>query len=144
MADIIPFDELKPAKQIERYTEAIRTLKALPAHVKKEHWNMGDWGSDTECGTVACAAGHCGVDQWFIRRGLKLHVKVGKRLEINDNFSRDANDFFGNAGMDRVFTGRGDRPVAVVVEELKRHVEIMRLEAKSGEIKKEMGWDDYY
>lgn len=65
-------------EKVERWMNAERVLKGLPEHVRREHWDMRHWGIQTECGTVCCAAGHCGLDPWFNRRGFVL-----KPIELN-------------------------------------------------------------
>lgn len=59
-------------EKLERWVQAERVLKGLPKHVRMKHWDMRHWGIQTDCGTVCCAAGHCGLDPWFRKHGLKL------------------------------------------------------------------------
>jgi hypothetical protein len=57
---------------IERFEQLILVLQGLSQHEKRKHFNMETWGEQTECGTTMCAAGFCGSDQWFRRRGFKF------------------------------------------------------------------------
>jgi hypothetical protein len=66
------WDECSKKEQIERWENAVRILKSLTPHQRKEHFDMSHWGAKTPCGTVACAAGHCGLDPWFRKRGFKM------------------------------------------------------------------------
>src|SRR6267378_1550966 len=66
------WDDITPKEQIARWEQVLRVLRGLTKHERKKHFNMGFFGQKTSCGTVACAAGHCGLDPWFRRRGFKL------------------------------------------------------------------------
>jgi hypothetical protein len=59
-------------EKLDRWTNAKRVLVKLPKHEREKHWDMRHWGIQTQCGTVCCAAGHCGLDPWFRQRGFKL------------------------------------------------------------------------
>lgn len=106
---------------IERWENAARVLQALPAHVKRNHWDMGIWGNLTECGTIACAAGHCGLDPWFRRRGFTLNFDKKGNYDITD-----ARSFFGGIGTEEIFYYQSDRPVSHVVREIKAHIKWLR------------------
>ena len=54
---------------IERWENGLRVLKAMDPHEREKHFNMALWGKKTDCGTLACAAGHMSLDPWFRRRG---------------------------------------------------------------------------
>jgi hypothetical protein len=54
---------------LERWQQAQRVLEEMSEYVIKNRFYMGSWGWRTECGTVACLAGHCGMDPWFRQRG---------------------------------------------------------------------------
>ena len=85
------FDDISFAEKLARWQSAERVLTGLPKHVREQHWGMEHWGVQTECGTVACAAGHCGLDPWFIKRGFKLlPIKFEKLLkeEFGNEFDR--------------------------------------------------------
>src|SRR6202020_70353 len=74
-SNMIEVGRLTREKVIERWENCLRVLQNLTPHQRKRHWNMARFGYKNECGTVACAAGHCGLDTWFRRRGLKLDFK---------------------------------------------------------------------
>lgn len=57
------------AQLIERWENAARVMDAMDPHERERHFNMRDWGVRTPCGTVACLAGHCSLDPWFIEQG---------------------------------------------------------------------------
>ena len=63
----------KNDKYIQRYQELIRVMRGLSRHERKHHFDMANWGVETDCGTVCCAAGHAGQDAWFRRRGFSFH-----------------------------------------------------------------------
>jgi hypothetical protein len=79
---------ITPREKIERWENVLRVLKGLTPHQRAHHWDMESWGYNTHCGTVACAAGHCGLDPWFRRRGFKLNVNHPSMT------SHAATDFF--------------------------------------------------
>jgi hypothetical protein len=60
---------------IERYEQVKRVLEGLDEHARKHHWDMSIWGTKTDCGTVACAAGHCSLDPWFQERGFRGEIR---------------------------------------------------------------------
>lgn len=70
------WEECTKEQQIERWQQVIRVLQNLSPHEKRKHFDMTEWGSKTKCGTVACAAGHAGMDSWFRRRGFKMVFKL--------------------------------------------------------------------
>jgi hypothetical protein len=86
-------------KYIERFEQLIRVLRDLPRHERRKHFNMYNWGVETECGTTACAAGFCGLDPWFRRRGFKLARSFGspiRIIETKNHHGWDAlHEFFG-------------------------------------------------
>lgn len=64
---------------IEKWENVRRVLDSLDAHAREKHFSMGYWGIQTDCGTVACAAGHCAMDPWFQERGFKARLLKGSR-----------------------------------------------------------------
>lgn len=72
MSKMKPWTACTLPQKIERWENAERVLTSMTPHERRKHWNMSVWGIATECGTVHCAAGKCGLDPWFRRRGLKL------------------------------------------------------------------------
>jgi hypothetical protein len=110
-----------PARQqIERWQNVERVLHKMPEHERQKHWDMATWGEKTACGTVACAAGHCGLDPWFRRRGFKLDFKGGD-YEISD-----VPEFFGFEGARRIFFNAKRRPVEAVLAEVREYVAELR------------------
>lgn len=103
-------------KLIERWSNAHRVLVAMPQHDREKHWDMATWGIETECGTVACAAGHCGLDTWFRRRGFKLDFKDG------ESKISDVPGFFGLEGASRIFHNTKRRKVEVVIKEVETYI----------------------
>lgn len=92
-----PVDQFENAREkrtcLERWKNCLRVLRALTPHERKNHFEMSKWGEKNDCGTVGCAAGHCGLDPWFRRRGLKMAFDalgdgyfVGKYMDAPDDF----------------------------------------------------------
>ncbi len=100
MSDIyMPFHTLSASDQIGRWENVLRVLNNLSPHEREKHWLMSSWGFETDCGTVACAAGHCGLDPWFREQGFKLdfvngHHSIGEGYVAN---------FFGSRGTGWIF-----------------------------------------
>jgi hypothetical protein len=87
-------------KYIERFEQLIRVLRGLSPHERRKHFNMRNWGIETECGTTACAAGFCGLDPWFRRRGFRLAKTDAdsslRVIETKNHLGWDAlHDYFG-------------------------------------------------
>ncbi len=68
---------MKRATLIARWENALRVLKKMTPHERKKHFDMGTFGDQTPCGTVACLAGHCSLDPWFRRKGFSSHWSDG-------------------------------------------------------------------
>lgn len=130
--------EISQAELIERWENAERVLVNMPEHERKEHWCMSAWGTQTPCGTIACAAGHCGMDPWFIERGFELvplsQVK-GSRHSVgylfrddreNEISDRPVTEFFGYDGTRRIFYNPSPRSVDCVIAEVRRHIQRLR------------------
>lgn len=114
---------------IERWANCERVLNNLPEHERRKHWDMSKWGVQTDCGTVACAAGHCGMDAWFRARGFKLDF-AGGDPEISD-----VGEFFGIEGSRQIFFNAKRRPVEAVLEEVRAYLtELRTIEALSAEL----------
>jgi hypothetical protein len=132
MSKVKNWFEINDAQRIERWENVLRVLQALTPHERRKHWNMANWGIKTECGTVACAAGHCGLDPWFRRRGFKLlPEKVGKETLIPTGFGGFENDvsvddFFGDQGSSDIFYNTQVRPVSQVIKEVKKHIQKLK------------------
>lgn len=141
------FASISNKEQLKRWTEALRVLENLPAHVRKKHWDMSSWGYDTPCGTVACAAGHIGLYPWFRRQGFKLTLrkrfikispdelsdfvndqcgsesyfgKTGAKVEVITTDISDPYDFFGDGAA--IFNNPETRSVVQVIKEVKAHI----------------------
>jgi hypothetical protein len=109
---------------LDRWLNVERVLDSMPQHERQKHWSMGTWGEKTDCGTVACAAGHCGLDPWFRRRGFKLNFGARGDAEISD-----VKEFFGLEGSTRIFFNATSRPVSTVLKEVRGYVaELQRVE----------------
>lgn len=106
---------------LQRWEQVLRVLKGMSRHTREKHFRMAFWGKQTPCGTVGCAAGHCGLDPWFRRRGFKLQLELDPysgRVESTSDFDSDVIDFFGWDGARRVFfrTGSSHKSVVKYVE----------------------------
>lgn len=111
-------------EQVARWENAARVLENLSEHERRAHWDMGTWGQETTCGTVACAAGFCGMDPWFKSRGLEL--KLLKDGDAPMNYHNHVIQFFGHDGVDCIF-GNGDhRPVSKVIREIKGYISFLK------------------
>jgi hypothetical protein len=107
---------IESGELIERWTHVERVLVNMPEHDRQRHWDMGTWGEVNDCGTVACAAGHCGLDPWFRERGFALQFH-GDRADIPP-----VDNFFGVEGTQRIFLNTARRPVDTVTEEVRQYV----------------------
>lgn len=86
-------------EKLIRWDNAERVLKNLPKHERQKHFDMNNWGVMTECGTVACAAGHCGMDPWFIKQGFKLKPASFKNF-VEDTL--DDYDLLDSTDVDKI------------------------------------------
>lgn len=127
------FDNCTPAEQLERWIQCRRVLKKLPVHERRKHWDMGTFGEKTQCGTVACAAGHCGLDPWFNKLGFILHEsKYGFELcEVSSSGRLINTDIvlqkcFGYDGS-YIFTDGSNRSVDQVLKEVDGYIEILKV-----------------
>ena len=57
------------ASYVERWEQGLRVVLDIPPDERDERLNMAVWGYQTACGTVACFAGHCSLDDWFRKQG---------------------------------------------------------------------------
>lgn len=126
--------KLTREKLIERWENCLRVLQGLTPHQRREHWNMGVFGDKTECGTIACAAGHCGLDPWFRRRGFKMDFYEDKdgwpvnTLQcVGDDSDVDTEEFFGTSGARNIFFDSSYRSVRTVIKEVKAHIQWLRV-----------------
>jgi hypothetical protein len=152
---LVAWNDLNIDEQIERWQNVRRVLKKLTPHQKKKHFNMAHWGVKTDCGTIACAAGFCGLDPWFIKQGLKLVPKVLTKKSFKDskyyekdwkyyesvadilednkgmgNFDNGVSieDFFGVGGTKRIFLDITHRSVSRVLGEIEEYIKYLEAE----------------
>lgn len=95
---------------IERWENVQRVLKALTPHERRHHFEMQSWGHKTDCGTVACVAGHCSLDPWFRRRGFAAEWDKGYDVEDlvptrGRSWSEMVDDFFDPPNFEYAFGG---------------------------------------
>lgn len=115
--------------RIERWENVARVLRALPEHERQEHWNMGIWGEKTPCGTVACAAGHCGLDPWFRERGFRLDFRKSNYMPdhwVESLSGSQVTQFFGRDGTDLIFMNDRHRSVDTVIAEVESFLTELR------------------
>jgi hypothetical protein len=158
MARFKHFDDITPAEQIKRWSEALRVMINLTPHERKKHFNMEFWGVKTECGTIACAAGHCGLDPWFKRQGFKLlPAVVEKGLSLEDYYggagdfedtpgSDTVHDFFGYVGSEDIFYNDRKRPVTRVIKEIEAYINVLKAsyDFELADVAKELANDKFY
>jgi hypothetical protein len=125
------WEECTHKERIARWENALRVLEELTPHERKKHWDMGWFGEKTDCGTVACAAGHCGLDPWFRRRGFKMDFKWNTRYPGAGNWdlqfeANDVNSFFGDVGSQSVFWKGDRRPVTRVIQEIRMFLKTLK------------------
>lgn len=120
--------DITQAQRIERIDQAVRVLVNLPRHERRKHWYMGSWGEQTLCGTSACAAGHCGLDTWFRRRGLSLKFDgIGEPVGNTGRFyGGDVLRFFGEDAAECVFVNGAIRTVSDAIRALKKYAKDLR------------------
>lgn len=133
MATFKNFEDIPVERQIERWENVLRVLRKLTPHQRRKHWDMSQWGVKTDCGTVACAAGHCGLDPWFRRRGLALEFVMstntwdGEPIETTNFWDTPiVEDFFGDVGCEQIFFNDIARPVGQVIREVRRYIKALR------------------
>ena len=118
------FDLIELPEQIERWQQCERVLVNMPEHEREKHWDMGTFGTKTDCGTVACAAGHCGLDTWFRERGFQLNFAkcTCSNPGCYTQQMGDVSAFFGSTGTNRIFMNEKHRPVEKVAEEVRQYI----------------------
>lgn len=52
----------------EKFQQIVRVMNTL----NPSQFDIQVWHHSSNCGTVACIAGHCAMDPWFIDQGLTL------------------------------------------------------------------------
>ncbi|MGH2613168.1 MAG: hypothetical protein ACRDFB_09015, partial [Rhabdochlamydiaceae bacterium] len=111
---------------------ALKVMTNMTPHQRKKHFNMSEWGKRTDCGTVACLAGHCSLDPWFRKQGFK-----GSFDEVYgelDFFNIEPPIFFGSKVYNDILTNRSfteyghgsyvnvKKAVVKVIKNLKQHI----------------------
>lgn len=110
------------ATLIERWEQTLRVLENLPEHERQAHFDMGTWARETKCGTVACIAGHCAMDPWFMERGMRLGRQInGERLLI------DGCDTFWGDDAGVIFITADINSVSDAIVAVRKHLEINSL-----------------
>jgi hypothetical protein len=109
---------------IERWQNVPRVLDTMTEKERQSNWDMGTWGRITECGTVHCAAGRCGLDPWFRDRGFKMDFDKHGEAEITD-----VSEFFGYEGSWEIFLNSKQRPVEQVIEEVNAYLSFLNMAA---------------
>lgn len=124
------WNDISNNEQVERWENMIRVLQSLSPHERRKHWDMSQWGQKTDCGTVACAAGHCGLDPWFRRRGFQLNFRPFRYFDANNpkyhDDIGDPKEFFGSDGADYIFYTDGT--VTEVIKRVKNYIKQLKIE----------------
>ena len=124
------WNRLTTKEKVTRWENVLRVLRSLTPHERRKHWDMANWGIKTDCGTIACAAGHCALDPWFKRRG--LYLKFKRSLYLADEGAEyaqiypDPTVFFGSEGTENIFYDSRNRPVGQVIREVKAHIKNLK------------------
>ena len=122
-------------EKLARWENARRVLRELTPHQRQKHWDMQVWGVEEDCGTIACAAGHCGMDPWFQRRGFTLKPASAHDVMGLDGMERIGSgefvrsvvphDFFG-FGSRNIFYNIKRRPVGEVIKEITAYIKALK------------------
>lgn len=107
--DFKGWNDIDKKERIRRWERVLHVLKKMTPHEREHHFNIADWGRKTSCGTVACVAGHAGLDPWFRRRGFRINLYRGGFTRTFPIYNPD--EFFGSAGYERVFINLSLRTV---------------------------------
>jgi hypothetical protein len=121
------FNDCTKKEQVARWENVLRVLRALTPHQRRKHWDMQTIGEKTDCGTVACAAGHSSLDPWFRRRGYAGHYEEKHYSDrvIFELITPDADAFFGEDGSSSIFFNTDIRPVGQVIREVKAWIKVL-------------------
>lgn len=122
-----------PVTYAEVWENALRVLEAMTPHEREKHFDMGDWGRETECGTVACLAGHCSLDPWFKQRGfigefkksIRYHQDGTSSLMPLLRFNTSTESYFGSKGHEEIFMNT-DGTYEQIVAQVKAHIEYLK------------------
>lgn len=136
------WDECSKKEQLSRWENVLRVLRAMTPHERRKHWNMAIFGEKTECGTVACAVGHCSMDPWFRRRGFAGKFRFATNLDGTPDselvfkedgmwLSYQVPKFFGPSEADvnrsqNIFMDDTPRSVALVIRQVKARIKVLR------------------
>lgn len=122
------FNSISKDQRIERWEQCLRVLETMPEHERLHHWSMAKWGIETECGTVACAAGHCALDPWFTNQGFVLTwtksctCPACQQIPNTRSATLVTDRFFGLHGCEKIFYNDRQRPVETVIDEVKAYI----------------------
>jgi hypothetical protein len=122
------WDRLSSVERIERWENVLRVLRAMTPHERRKHFKMDTWGDKTECGTIACAAGRCGLDPYFRKRGFKLDFTYDKDFDEWDADLRDVGEFFGFNGSSEIFFDGTIRTVGTVAREVIEYIKFLKVD----------------
>jgi len=121
------WNELTHSERVDRWEHAIKVIDGLNQHEREKHFDMGDWGRETECGTVACAAGHCGLDPKFRQDGFQMNFETKQYLDGYEyrtlKFTTQPEDFFGKTASNDIFTN-GD--ILIIDDPLESHAAVIK------------------
>jgi len=107
---------------IERWTQALRVLRELTPHERREHFDMKYWGKKTECGTAACLGGWCALDPWFRRRGLIGKWVGDEEKAVLDFPKKTPTEFFNDCLEGPYIFGECAVSYAGIVKMVKAHI----------------------
>jgi hypothetical protein len=126
---------------VERWEQALRVLEAMTPHEREKHFNMGTWGEQTDCGTVACLAGHCALDPWFRGHGFSGEFKPGYTVLTFPQ--ADPQEYFGERGYEYILTGP-PYPWETIVHGVKEHIDYLKGGGDPNELDEshDYDWDD--
>lgn len=162
---LVIWEDCSLSEKLARWENAERVLVKLPKHERTRHWNMGHWGIKTDCGTVCCAAGHCGLDPWFRKRGLKLKPILFSELideelsYLSDDEKKpttiqeaedlgvpkgqggfedgvDIEEFFGTESH-KIFGNGDSRSVNDVIAEIRAHLKDLRSQVEYAKVQRQ-------
>jgi hypothetical protein len=130
MREMIPWFDATKKQKIDRWEHVLKVLKGLTPHEKKSHFTMATWAEETDCGTVACAAGFCGFDEWFNKRGFQLIFSIKHNQYTTPAKSLDIPtyviDFFGAVGTRSIFFNTTPRPITEVIREVTSYTKALK------------------
>jgi len=135
------WDDCTRREKIARWENVARVLQALTRHQRRYHFDMCFFVQREECGTIACAAGHCGFDPWFKRRGYEVRFSKNGICLIRsvsgdsfcNGFTIEVESFFGSHGTNHIFYNTEQRPVSQVIREVRSYVKTLHKDKKEDE-----------